>query len=144
MNDDVKNATQNVSPVIQLNQAQPQTVAQPIQPSAPVGSTNKEIASVNSNPSEFVKPSEAELKVGSELADLGVEAKKDSPNIADKHRDFIDHAKQFAPTPSSASGKVSLPMSEEEIEKKLKTGQDDDSEKWLAGLIRKIIKAMGL
>jgi len=33
--------------------------------------------------------------------------------------------------------------SEKEVEDKLKTGQDDDSGKWLAGLIRKII-AWGL
>ena len=35
-------------------------------------------------------------------------------------------------------------MSEEEIADKLKTGRDDDSGKWLAGLIGKIIRAMGL
>lgn len=139
--DNNKIVNQNANPVAQTNQAQPQA---PVQPAVPVGSPNKETGHVGLSVSEFVKPSETEPQINQELAGLGVETKKDEPNIADEHKQVIDHAKQFSPVPSSPSSKVSLPMTEEEIGEKLKTGQDDDSEKWLAGLIKKIIKVMGL
>ena len=140
MNDDNKTVNQNTPPpVAQTDQTQPQ-----IQPVAPVGSVNKEVGPVVSSVSESVKPTDAEPRISQELKDLGIEAKKDEPNIAGEHRDFIDHAKQFTPVSSSLSGKVTMPMSEKEIESQLKTGQNDDSGKWLAGLLQKIIKAMGL
>lgn len=149
MNDDNRMLNQNtppVAPTVAEDQAQPQTVVQPIVPvalSAPVGSTNKEVGSIVSPVPEFVKPSEAEPQIEKDIAELGVEAKKDEPNITDEHKDFIDHAKQFTPVSSSPKSKITMPMSEEEVAEKLKTGQDDDSGKWLAGLIRKIIKIMG-
>lgn len=138
MNDDNKIVNQNADPVAQV------TPVQPAPPAQSIGSTNKEVGPIVSSVSESVKPSETEPRISQELKDLGIEAKKDEPNIADEHRNFIDHAKQFTPVSSSLSGKVTMPMSEKEIESQLKTGQNDDSGKWLARLLQKIIKAMGL
>lgn len=139
MGDNAKIVNQNPPPAVQSDQAQPQPVAQPAESITPVGSANKEVGPVGATTSEFVKPSETQPQIDQDLAELGVEAKKDEPNIADEHKDFIDHAGPHAPVPSSLSGKVAMPMSEEEVADKLKTGEDDDSGKWLAGLIRKII-----
>lgn len=137
MNDDNQNVNQNTPPppVAQTDQTQPQ-----IQPVAPVGSVNKEVGPVVSPVSESVKLSETEPRISQELKDLGIEAKKDEPNITDEHRSFIDHAKQFTPVSSSSSGKITMPMSEEDISRQLKTGQNDDSGKWLAWLLKKVIK----
>lgn len=123
---------------------QPQAPVQPVVPVAPIGSANKEAGPVGSPISEFVKPTETEPEITKELKDLGVEAKKDEPNVTDEHKAFIDHAKQFASVQAPASSKVTLPMSEDEIADKLKTGQDDDSGKWLAGIVQKVIRAFGL
>ena len=141
MDDNNKIVNQNVNPVAQASPVQPQV---PVQPTAPVGSVNKETGPAGASISEFVKPSETQPQISQELADLGVETKKDEPNITDEHKQVIDHAKQFSPVPSSPSGKVSLPMSEEKVADKHKTGQDDDSGKWLSKLIQKIMKVMGL
>lgn len=138
MDDNVKIVNQNTPPATQANQAQPQAAVQPVAPITPVGSVNKEVGPMMSPVSEFVKPSETEPQIEKDIAELGVEAKKDSPDIADEHKDFIDHAGPYVPAPSSSS-KVTMPMSEEEVADKLKTGQDDDSGKWLASLIKKII-----
>jgi len=136
MDDNIKNVNQNANPVNPVGQAQPQT---PVQPAAPVGAPNKETGPVSIPFSEFVKPSETQPQISQELADLGVETKKDEPNITDEHKRIIGHAKQFTPVPTGPSGKVTMPMSEEEVVAKLKIGQDDDSGKWLARLIKKII-----
>ena len=141
MNDDNKIVNQNAPPITQANQVQPQASVQPV---VPAESLNKETEPVGSPVSEFLKPTDAEPQINQELKDLGIEAKKDAPNITDEHRGIVDHAKQFTPVPLSPSGKVSLPMSEDEIVDKLKTGGNDDSGKWLAGLIKKVIAVMGL
>lgn len=142
MNDDNQNVNQNTPPppVAQTDQTQPQ-----IQPIMPVGSVNKEVGPIVSPVSEAVKPTDAEPQISQELKDLGIEAKKDEPNITPEHKEIgVDHSGPHAPVPTSSSGNVILPMSEKEIESQLKTGQNDDSGKWLAGLLQKIIKAMGL
>lgn len=133
MNDNTKVLDQN-----------PGTPPTPVQPVSSVGGANKEMGRVAGPVSEFVKLTEAEPQIDKELADLGVEVKKDSPNVTEEHRDFIDHAKQFTAVSTSASGKVTMPMSEEEVADQLKTGQDDDSKTGLAKLIDKVIKALGL
>jgi hypothetical protein len=139
VNDDNKVLNQNPPPS-QSDQVQPQAQPQ-IQPQAvvPVGSPNKETGPVVSLGNEFIKPSEAGPQVDGTLKELGVEAKKDEPNLSDEHKGIMEHAKEFTPVSASPSGNVVMPMSEEEIANKLKTGQDDDSGKWLAGLIKKII-----
>lgn len=133
MSDDIKTADQNPVSGIQTS------------PSSPVGLANKEVGPASSGVSEFAKPTDAEPRISQELKDLGIEAKKDEPNITPEHKELgVDHSGPHAPVPTSSSGNVILPMSEKEIESQLKTGQNDDSGKWYAGLLQKIIKAMGL
>ena len=146
MSDDSKIVNQNTPLVTPGDQAQPQVQsAQPVQPSAPAGSVNKETGPVGAPDSEFIRPSETEPQINQELKESGVEVKSDNPDLTFEHKELgVDHAGSHVPVPSSPSGKVTMPMSEDEVTDELKTGQDDDSGKWLAGLIRKIIKAMGL
>lgn len=119
-------------------------VNRPVAPPVTVGSANKEAGPLVSPVSEFVKPTDAEPQISQELKDIGIEAKKDEPNVTDEHKGIIDHAKQFTPVSTGSSGKVSLPMSETEMLEKIKTGNSDDSGKWLAKLIEKVIKVLGL
>jgi hypothetical protein len=141
MNDDNKIVNQKTSPVVQADQATPQVQVQPV---APVGSTNKEVGPVNALAPEFVKSSEVEPQIDQDLKELGVEAKKEKPDLTFEHKKVgIEHAGPHIAVSTVPSGKVTLPMSEEEIMDKLKTGQDDDSSKWLAGLINKVIAVMG-
>ncbi|OGH17718.1 MAG: hypothetical protein A3C22_02670 [Candidatus Levybacteria bacterium RIFCSPHIGHO2_02_FULL_37_10] len=144
MNDDVGNLNQNTLSVNQAVRAQPQPSQAPLQSVVPASSPNKETGPISTSVSEFVKPTETEPQISQELKDIGIEAKKDAPDATDEHKGVIEHAKQFTPVSASPPGKVTMPMSEEEIADKLKTGRDDDSGKWLAGLIGKIIRAMGL
>lgn len=144
MDDNAKIVNQNTPPVVQDDQAQPQATVQPIAPVASVGSVNKEVGPIASPVSEFVKPTEAEPQISQELKESGVEAKSDRPDLTFEHKELgVDHAGPHVPVATSPSGKITMPMSEEEVADKLKTGQDDDSGKWLAGLINKVIAVMG-
>jgi|WetSurMetagenome_2_1015567.scaffolds.fasta_scaffold712647_2 hypothetical protein len=141
MNDDNKVVNQKTPPAIQTDQATPQVQVQPV---TPVGSVNKEVGPINALALEFVKPSEVEPQIDQDLKELGVEAKKEKPDLTSEHKEVgIEHAGSHISVSTVPSGKVTLPMSEEEIAEKLKTGQDDDSSKWLAGLINKVIAVMG-
>lgn len=150
MDDNAKIVSQNSPPAIsaeQGNQAQPQAVVQPVQSATPVGSVNKEAGPVPATPpiSEFVKPTDAEPQISQELKDIGVETKSEKPDLTSEHKELgLDHAGSNITVSTQVSTPVKLPMSEEEITDRLKTGQDDDSGKWLAGLIQKIIRVMGL
>ncbi len=144
MNDDNKTVGQNADPAVQQDKTQPQVPVQSDQPVAPTGSTNKEAGPVGSSVSEFAKPTDSEPQIDQDLEEVGIEAKKENPELTDEHRQAgIGYAKEATPIPSQPTGAVKLPMSEEEVADTLKTGQDDDSGKWLAGLIKKVIKAMG-
>lgn len=136
MSDDNQNLNQNATPVAQTDL----THGQPV---TPTGSANKETGPISAPDAEFMQPTDVEPQIDKDIAELGVEAKKDEPNITDEHKGIIEHAKQYSPISSASAGKVTMPMSEEEIADKLKTGQDDDSGKWLASLIQKIIKVIG-
>lgn len=150
MDDNAKIVNQNPPPGTPADQAQPQAVIQPIQtvqPVAPVGSVNKEAGPVLavSPVSEIAKPTDTEPQINQELKDLGVEAKSDKPDLTIEHKKLgLDHVGSNITVSTQASISVKLPMTEDEIADKLKTGEADDSGKWLAGLMRKIIKAMGL
>ncbi len=146
MDDNAKIVNQNSSPVVADNQAQPQTQQVPAQPVAPVGSVNKEAAPISSTLSEL-KPAGAEAShdISQELKDMGVVERKDVPHLDNSHKSIgIQHSGASAPIQTATTGKVSLPMSDEEVLNTLKTGQDNDSKKGLAKLIDKIIKAVGL
>jgi hypothetical protein len=139
MSDDNIILNQNIPPSTQAVQPEPQVTVQPTQPVAPTVSANKETEPTISLTPEVVKPSEAEPQISKDLKELGIEAKKDAPEITDEHGGIVEHAKEFIPVSSSPSNKITMPMSEEEITAKLKAGQDDDSDKWLAKLLKKII-----
>lgn len=130
MNDNTKVSDQNPVSGIQ------------VQPIAPVGSANKE---AESDLSEFIRPvgSEVSPNLSPEEEKAGIEVESNKPELTPQHKELgIDHAGPDIPVPSSPSGKVTMPMSEEEVVDKLKTGRDDDSGKWLARLINKVIAVM--
>lgn len=110
----------------------------PLQPQTPVGVANKEIGHVISPASEFIKPSGAEMvpNISPEVSEH-VEVKSDRPDLTQVTN--VSHAGPHVPVLSSISNEAKLQMSKEEIEKQLKTGQDDDSGKWFAALWNKII-----
>ncbi|OGH24194.1 MAG: hypothetical protein A3B47_00700 [Candidatus Levybacteria bacterium RIFCSPLOWO2_01_FULL_39_24] len=112
----------------------------------PQGSLNKEKTPIGTNLSEFVRPAGPEISpnLPQEVSESGVEVKTDKPNLTLEHQELgMEHAGPNITVLTQPSAPIKLPMSEEEITNKLKTGQDDDSGKWQAGLIQKIIKAMG-
>lgn len=132
MSDDTKIIDQN-----------PGTPQAPTPASAPVGTVNKEMGPVPSAVPE-IRPAGPEVKheISQESAGLGVKEIQDRPDLGK----VVDmrHAGPSVPIPSGPTGKITLPMSEDEVTDKLKTGQDDDSGKWLSKLIQKIMKVMGL
>ena len=117
-------------------------------PVQPTGNMLKEKAPIGQNFSEFVRPSGAEVipNVPQEVSDVNVEVKSDKPNLTFEHKELgIDHAGPSVPVPPvSTQNTVTLPMTEEEIETRLKTGQDDESGTNLARLLKKLIKALTL
>lgn len=146
MNNDDKNKNQNVqaTKAVQDNQAnQPQPQVQPVVPAVSLDKES-EPQSTDQPTQKFIEPSEKEPQISPELKEAGVEIKKDAPDIADEHKQIINHAKQFTPVSTSPSDKITMPMSEEEISSKLQIGQDDDSAKWLAQLINKIMAVVAL
>lgn len=129
MNDDNKNLNQNATtPVVSAGETQPQA------PAGTLGS--KERGPIN------LAGTEVQHNLTPEVADAGVKEYQEGPNLTDEH--FKAGIKESIPPPLVSTNPVTLPMTEEEIERKLRGGQDDDSGKWLAKLISKIMKAMGL
>ena len=148
MDGNAKNVNQNMSSAVQ-DQALPQPSVQPIQvptqPVNPVGGVNKEVGPISPQVSDILQPTESHPEIDKELAEFGVEARKDSPNLIAEHKEIgIDHAGPHVPVPTSPSVKVTLPMSEEEVSNMLKSGNSDESGKWLASLIKRVIRVMGL
>ncbi len=139
MNNDNKTLNQT------QNQVLPQAVIQPVQSVAPVGSVNKEVGPIVAPVSEFIKPTETEPQISQELKDMGVVERKDALILDNSHKSIgIQHSGTSTPIQTAPTGKITLPMSEDEVADKLKSGQDDDSGKWLAALIKKIIAVMKL
>lgn len=113
---------------------------------APQGSLNKEKSPIGTNLSEFIKPAGPEISPNpsAEEEKSGVEVKSDRPSLTSEHRELgMDHAGSNITVLTQPSGSIQLPMSDEEIEKLLRTGQDDDSRKGLAKLVDKVGKALG-
>lgn len=112
-----------------------------VQPLVPVGLPNKEIAGVAAPVSELItrSGSEAIPNIPPE-ASAHIEVINDNPSLTPEHKELgVDHAGPHVPVSTSPSGKVTLPMSEEDMAK-LEAGQDDDSGKGLLILIKKTIK----
>lgn len=113
--------------------------------SSPVGSANKEAAPISPTLSEL-KPSGAEVshEISQELKDMGVEEKKDRPDLTDAHKEIgMNHSGISIPAPTASANSIKYPMSEAEMLDKLKTGKSDDSGRGLAVLIQKVMRAMG-
>lgn len=149
MDNNVNVVNQNPPPAVpadQANQSQPQAVVQPVyEPSMPMGSVNKEAGPVVSPVPESASPTDTEPQISAELKDLGVETKSEKPELTPEHKELgVDHVGSNITVSVHAPASVKLPMTEEEIADRLKTGQDDDSGKWLAGLIQKIVRVIGL
>lgn len=120
----------------------PQT---PIQHPSPIGIANKEMGSASPDISEFVRPAgpEGSPNLTQEVVESGVKVPTDKPFLTSAHKELgMDHAGPDV-TLSTQPSSIRLPMSEEEVAKQLKTGQNDDSIKGLAKLIQKVI-AWGL
>lgn len=152
MDDNNKIPNQNTPPVTPSDQAQ--SVVQPVaSPTgdgivSSVGSANKEIGPLGESAPQLseISPAGAEREhnLSQELKDIGVVETKDRPDLTEEHRQAgIEHAGPAVPVPTTAPNSVQYPLSEEEVAVRLKTGRGDDSGKWLARLIKKVIAVMG-
>lgn len=112
---------------------------------APQGSLNKEKPPIGTSLSEFVKPAGPEISPNpsAEEKESGVEIKSDRPSLTSEHRELgMDHAGSNITVLTQPSDSIKLPMSDEEIEQLLKTGENDDSSTGLAKLVDKVGKAL--
>ena len=118
-----------------------------------VSSLNKE---VGGTVSEIIKPSEEEVKIEEELSRAGVVANTDKPKLDKIHEQIgVKASLESTPVESKPKGKVSLPMTEDEADKTLKSSQSkfnlheniegeytEDSLPFFAALIKKIYQEM--
>lgn len=122
-------------------------------PAQPVGSVAKEFgpigASVESKPEEYIQPSgtETQPEVSAELQEHGVEAvtNQERPQLTEQDKKAgIEHAKESVPAPTQVTtlSHVQFPMTEEEAEQKFKTTKMDDSDHWLAALVKRVYEKM--
>lgn len=121
----------------------------PISPSIPdstvppqAGSLSKEVLRIDAIPAE-AKPAGPEIthNIDSELRKIWVEEIAVKPDLTAEHRQLgVSHVGSDVPVAPMSSKTIQYPMSEEEIAKRLRTGQDDDSGKNLARLMGRIIK----
>ena len=127
----------NDTATLDKNPVVPGSTAGPVQPQIPVGAVgSKERGPIN------LAGAEIPHNLIPEVVDAGVEENHDRPNLTNEH--FEIGIKDSIPAPSVSTNTVTLPMTEEEIEKRLKTGQDDESGTNLARLLKKLIKALTL
>jgi len=132
--------------VLDKNPIGPTAVVGPTQPQNPVGTLGgKERGQMVTTSKLNLAGTEVRHSIDQQSAELGVREIQDRPDLGPEHIESgVRHSGAFNPFQTTPSNSIQYPMSEEEIGKQLKTGQDDDSGKWLAGLIQKVIKAMGL
>jgi len=106
----------------------------------PVGSMNKEVPAINLDiGSSELTPAgpDTQHNIDQELENIGVEEKKDNPDLTLEHKELgIEHSGPIPVPPPSDN--VVVPMSEEEIKAKSKTVKSDDSVKWYMALLTKI------
>ena len=129
MNDTATLDKNPIVPGASVGQVQPQ-----------MGSLNKEQAPKSQDLSEFIRQAgpESSLNVSQEEKTAGVEVKSNRPELTSEHKELVAHAGPDVSLPTSSS--VTLPMTEEEIAKELKTGHKENSGTWLAALIDYVIK----
>jgi hypothetical protein len=144
--------------IAQNQQIEPAISGQGQSPIAPIvaSSLNKERGV--SAFSEIVKPTEEEVKVEDELTSVGVVANTDKPKLDTIHEQIgIKAAAESSPVSvtDSPSTNITLPMSEQEVDRALKTKQarfnlheniegeyTEDSLPFFATLIKKVFKEM--
>lgn len=133
-----------MDPSKNLGQVPNQNVQQSQTQTPTVGAIHKEQGSTIPvvQTSEFVKPSEPEPQVPSELKEMGVKPVSHVPTLTDEHQQAgIYHAKESVPVSAEPSGMVKLPMTKMEAQSVLKMHKKvSDSIKWLASLILKYFK----
>jgi len=99
---------QNQAVTNQTPQADDQVSGQKISPAVPVGSFNKEAGSFSREP--ILKPSEAAPKLHPEVAEAGVEAVSEKPELKEEHQKAgIEHAKESTPVKTEPSPGVVIP-----------------------------------
>jgi hypothetical protein len=147
--------SQPLQPRQPLAQAQQGPLPQ-MQPIVPVASSlNKEKG--GSAFSEVVKPSEEEIKVEEELKNIGIAANSDKPKLDEIHEQIgVKASLESTPVPVTPTNNIVLPLTEDEVDKTLKTKQvrfhlqenmgehageyTEDSLPFLAMLVKKIIQ----
>jgi len=147
MNDDSKNVNQNNVSADQVDQAGQTQQSQSQAQSAVSSVSTKEQEPIGAPNSESAKSLETKPEVDEDTKEKKVEAEKNELETSDKDKKIISQLEKTASVPSaptSSSDGIAVPMSKEEAADKLKTGQDDDSGKWYAALINKIIAVMVL
>lgn len=130
---------------------------QPQQPPQPVGSVAKEFGPlrqaqgepVEGKPEEYIQPSGAETQpeVPVELQEHGVEAiaTPERPQLTEHHTNIgIRHAKESVPAPTqvTSSSHIQFQMTEEEADQRFNTTKMDDSDHWLAALVKRMYKKL--
>ena len=127
MNNDNKIVDQNPS------------VGNQVQASTPLGVANKEIGPIPSVIPEII-PAGPEVKHGisQELQELGVEEKKDAPDLTSGHKQIgVEHSGATVPIPSGPIGLVQIP----------EVTDINSSGTWLntlMGRIQKVMELMGV
>lgn len=101
------------------------------------GSPKKEAPFIAGLPE--IKPAGPEVRhnIDQESARLEIKEIQDKPDLTQIEN--VQHAGPHMPVSTTSSGSIQYQMSEEEIRKQEKEGQDDDSGKWFLALWKKII-----
>ncbi len=123
------------------------SVAPQVAPVTPVSVPQKEAGPAFSKTvqqEDYIRPSEVEPIIHPEVSEHGVEAVSDheSLQLTDEHKKIgIESAKESTPVATQPTGRVQLPMTEEEAKQAVKIHKKvSDSIVWLAQLILKHAK----
>lgn len=137
---------QNQNPAQNLQQADDnQFVSQnPQQYQPPVSIKQKEYEPISNQPAEAnIAPSEHEPTLHPEVAASGVSTVSDKVYLTSAHRQVgITEAKESTPVSLNPSGRVNLPMNQNQAEIAVK-GKADDSLTWLAKIVLVYFKKLG-
>ncbi len=96
---------------------------------------NKEVEPVPV--SEYVRPSETEIRIDKELEEAGLKKTEETPKLTNEHKDLgIEHTQQI----ETQQKKINLPIPEDEVEQIEKKEKSSSSIKWLASLVIKTLK----
>lgn len=134
----------------QIKQSSSQvSVGESALPVTPVGTMQKEAGIINpretKDVNEIIKSDEAELLLHPEVAEAGVEKVVEFPAVKkDQYEAGIRPAKESTPVITQPSGMVTLPMTDKEALRTIKTAKVEESRFWLASLVDKLCQKLGL